>query len=515
MRESTTFDEFQRILQVEAETLTIHIANSDKNELDSQFVQTFAGRESVIPKHVLELLQKLSDIKVLNVTDDRRVIGKEEAENLLTLKMERGREEQLERIQGIVLSLLGVRINAFTSGPMRMVNPIESLAELDVDDFIVQVNGSGIKEALRLVFDIEFQRPNLLLVEEPEIHLHPALEISMMRYLKEISHDRQVFITTHSTNFLDTTEMKNIYLVSKVDSTSVQLLDQCEVEEQVPLELGIRLSSLFIYDRLVFVESQTDEDIIRKWASILGVNLNQSNVGFIHMDGSRNLSHFAASSTLSFLAKRQMKMWFLIDRDEKNEGDIKAIQERLGQNAVASVLKKREIENYLVHPRVLADHITLKLSANEAAQENRPDIEEINIVIDEATDRLKEMTIFKRVAKVMLRPLYPNRSQVLENIDGQTVEEKTVAEIEFLKTKVAELESSITEVIARQTQEVENLWKEQRRDIVPGDLLIDMVYQHYGVRFHKERSDGVEIAEMMTKDEIGLELEKLINSIGT
>ncbi|NER06645.1 MAG: AAA family ATPase, partial [Okeania sp. SIO3C4] len=33
----------------------------------------------------------------------------------------------------------------------------------------------------------EFEQPNILLIEEPEIHLHPALEISMMRYLKRIT----------------------------------------------------------------------------------------------------------------------------------------------------------------------------------------------------------------------------------------------------------------------------------------------------------------------------------------
>ena len=138
----------------------------------------------------------------------------------------------------------------------------------------------------------------------------------MMRYLKRISSDLQVFITTHSTNFLDTAEMKNVYLnrttqhwytaalfeslpppdhelvglqcgalsrglqagfsrrctvarrliagrrrknrlfvectnlmrsdlVSKPDSTRVQLLDFEEAETQIPRELGIRLSAFF------------------------------------------------------------------------------------------------------------------------------------------------------------------------------------------------------------------------------------------------------------------------------
>ena len=163
----------------------------------------------------------------------------------------------------------------------------------------------------------------------------------MMSYLKEVSQDRQVFLTTHSTNFLDSAAMKNVYLVAKDEFTTVQLLDQREAEAQIPRELGIQLSSLFIYDRLVFVESQTDEDIIRAFASTLGVNLTQSNVGFIIMGGARSFAYFAAESTLSFLAKRQVKMLFLMDRDEKDQEDIKAIQERLADNVIASVLQKK------------------------------------------------------------------------------------------------------------------------------------------------------------------------------
>ena len=513
MRDSATVEEYRNALEAEINTLIHYAANSDKNELDQQLVQTFAGRESAIPRHVLKLLHTLSQVKVLNVTEDRRPIGREEAQRLLNLKTQRGGQEPLRRIQEVVSTLLGVEIDAFTGAPILPTR--EPSAELDVDDFIVQVNGSGIREALRLLLDIEFEKPNLLLVEEPEIHLHPALETSLMRHLQGVSQDCQVFITTHSTNFLDTAEMKNIYLVSKPDSTSVQLLDRGEVEEQVPTALGIRLSSLFIYDRLVFVESQTDEDIIREWASTLGINLTQANVGFVHMGGARNLSYFAASSTLALMAKRQIKMWFMIDRDERDEKEIRAIQERLGDNAAASVLNKREIENYLVHPRILTDQMNLKLQANGTQNGSTPDIEAVREAIGEEAENLKSITIFKRVAKIICRPLYPNRGRLFEDIGQMTVQEKASAEIGVLETKLTDLKTSIADVTEKESEEVQSRWKEHRLDMVPGDLLIDGVYRRYGVRFHKERGDGVQIAGLMTREEIGAELAGLIESIVT
>jgi len=118
----------------------------------------------------------------------------------------------------------------------------------------------------------------------------------MMRFLKEISQTSQVFITTHSTNFLDSGDYQRIYLVTKgyfVTSYKITLIEALalkEAEAKIPIELGIRLSSLFMYDRLVFVEGPSDELMIREFCNKLSVNLSRGNVGFILLRGIGNLS---------------------------------------------------------------------------------------------------------------------------------------------------------------------------------------------------------------------------------
>jgi hypothetical protein len=88
-----------------------------------------------------------------------------------------------------------------------------------------------------------------------------------------------------------------VYLASRDNSTKIQMINVEEAEQSIPRELGIRLSSLFMFDRLVFVEEPTDEDVIREWASICGINLAQASVGFVPMGGVRNLAHFATEAT--------------------------------------------------------------------------------------------------------------------------------------------------------------------------------------------------------------------------
>jgi len=474
-------------------------------------VRTFAGEEASIPRYVKNLLKRIGDIKVLYLTEKRKPIGKEEAERLLSLKTRRGGVEELRSIQETVSALLGVHIDAFLqSDPSFSGN--KTSAEMDVDNFLVEVNGSGIKEALRLLLDVEFEHPNILLVEEPEIHLHPALETSMMRYLKRISCNCQVFITTHSTNFLDTAEMNNVYLVTKSNSTQIHQIDIGEAEARIPQELGIRLSSLFMFDRLVFVEGISDEEAIREWASIIGINLSQANVGFIRMGGARNFAHFATEETLNFLAKRQVKMWFLIDRDEKEDSEIVRMQTRLGQNAKLQVLNKREVENYLTCPRAIRSFIEHKRQSSGTPNEELPTEDQVKAKIDECAEKLKQFAISKRVVKISCKPVYPETKAIFENLQAQEAVEKISESIQAIIDQLQTEKTNLESVYTSKADEIEKIWTAQKMNIVPGDLLLDAVCKEYNIRFKKEK-DTSKLASLMRKEEIDQEIQKVIKEI--
>ena len=510
---STSYEDLQKEIK--------RLASSMKEDAKATLIQplnnklgTFAGEESSIPDYIQKLLQRICLNKVLYLTERRKQIGKEEAEKLLELKVTRGGTTILQSIQETVSALLGVRIDAFQNSSSY---GNQASAEMDVDDFLVEVNGSGIKEALRLVLDVEFVRPNILLVEEPEIHLHPGLETSIMRYLKRISCNCQIFLTTHSTNFLDTGEMKNVYLISKPNSTQIRQLDVEEAEAEIPQELGIRLSSLFMFDRLIFVEGQSDEDILREWASTLGINLSQANVGFIHMGGARNFAHFATEATLSFLRKRQIQMWFLIDRDEKEDYEVSNLQKILGQKATVKVLQRREIENYLICPRVIKDFIEFKRKSSGVSNiEPIPSELEIKAKIEECAEKLKQFTVNKRVLKIACKPIYPNTKGLFKEVaEGEDIFINQVSEeiqqiIEQLEAQQSRLETLYTEKL----DEVNKVWQSSKLNLVPGDLLLDMVCQAYKIRFRKER-DGSKLAILMKNNEISQEIIDIIQEFGS
>ena len=470
-------------------------------------IATFAGEQSSVPAYVGKLLTALLSLKPLYLTENRRPVGKAEAERLLSFKVTRGGTAKLSSIQETVQGLLGVQVDAFESSQTGSGKS----AELDVDNFLLEVNGSGIREALRLILDVEFNKPAILLVEEPEIHLHPALETNMLRFLKHVSEECQVFVSTHSTNFLDTAEMKNVYLVSKSDgAATVQRLNPQDAEAKLPAELGIRLSSLFMYDRLVFVEGPSDEAILREWATIVGANLSLANVGFVHMGGVRNFAHYAAEAVVSFLSKRQVRIWFLIDRDERNQREVEMMSERLQGKATLEVLSKRELENYLLVERPLTEFIKQKqrLSGEKLTA---PTEDSVVTALEECADEMKDFAIAKRVAKTICLPLYPPINWKPNELKGAVLPIIS-AGMDSLREKLEERLSKVKVAVEDESKAVEARWSREKLDIVPGDYLLDCVCQRFGVRF-KKIVDGARLAANFRADEIDLRLKSVLQDI--
>ena len=73
----------------------------------------------------------------------------------------------------------------------------------------------GTSDILALIVALYFERGNLILIEEPERNIHPALLSEIVQMMKEVSTEKQIIITTHSPEVLRTADLEDIFLISR------------------------------------------------------------------------------------------------------------------------------------------------------------------------------------------------------------------------------------------------------------------------------------------------------------
>lgn len=467
-----------------------------KTEIETPLT-SYTGEVRVPPAYIEELCKAFGATPILRVGERKQPIGKKEASRLLQLKVKRGGPERLQVVQQTVRALLGVSLDAFQGDGGR------DSAEIDVDNFLAEANGAGIRESLRLILDLELEPCEIVLVEEPEVHLHPGLEFAVHSYLQEKSKSKQFFVTTHSTNFVDTVSPQNIYLISRNTEgvANCERLAEGDAPVKLPAELGIRLSTVFMFDRIVFVEGPSDESVLRELSRTKGIDLNSAGVAFVHMGGVSNFAHYAAQTTLDLLSRRRVQMWFIIDRDERDEAETRKMLDRLGGKAKMFILERRELENFLI------DETAVRCFVGQKLGKAPPSREEYAASIAKVADSILQDVVDMYLEKTCLPPVY---------LRGQDI---TGDVTERLESAISTLQTRLDGVTSEQQRIVKELsagWGvEKAIQMAPGAMLLDRLCREFACTFQKQRGDSVKLARHLPPSSVHLQIHKILEAISS
>ncbi len=132
---------------------------------------------------------------------------------------------------------------------------------------------------------------DMLIVDEPEVYLHPEVQRRLLGILREVRPD--ILLATHSVEILSEADPSEILLVDKSQFSARRLRD-IEGVQQALDEIGsiqnITLTELARNRRLVFVEGLDDYKILRRFAKILGLNELAAGIGITALEsGALNL----------------------------------------------------------------------------------------------------------------------------------------------------------------------------------------------------------------------------------
>lgn len=219
--------------------------------------------------------------------------------------------------------------------------------------------------------EIEESLPSIIMIEDPEIFLHPRLQKVCGKILYRLSAKNQVIFTTHSPNLLPNFNSQQIRQVVLTEDGCTDIREKTDISAILD-DLGYTAGDLMNVNFVFIVEGKQDKSrlplLLRKYYSeTMDEEGNLSRIAIITTNSCTNIKTYA---NLKYMNQIYLRDQFLMVRDsdgkdpavlarqlcryyeERNREDTDKLP-RVGPENVL-ILKYYSFENYFLNPRVMA-----------------------------------------------------------------------------------------------------------------------------------------------------------------
>ena len=243
----------------------------------------------------------------------------------------------------------------------------EITVELDGKRLPLSNLGSGIEQILIMAtFSVSFS-DKIILIDEPELHIHPILQRKLMKFISET--ENKFFVTTHSPSIIDAIPAGIHSVQSQLGWSVVRSIEVPSDRHSAVSDLGYRPSDLVQTNFIFWVEGPSDRIYVRSWLANVDPGLVEGLDFTIMFYAGRLLSHFVVGTDTQNefidVLNINRRCAILIDSDRSsqdkriNSTKSRILKEAKAAGAITIVTGGREIENYVardVYNTILAEY---------------------------------------------------------------------------------------------------------------------------------------------------------------
>lgn len=298
--------------------------------------------------------------------------------------------------------------------------------------------GSGLQAWFQtLWFFARAPKKSVVVLDEPDVYLHADLQRKLLKILGNLGFQQSI-VATHSIEMISDVQFEEIISIRKRDKSSKPLTSNDEAQiaaDQIGTLHNLQLSKLAASGCVLFLEGK-DKSFLSELAYKMGSRIFDKfvSVPSFPVGGFNNWKRATLSAKAFHQASSgRVKSYMILDRDYKEHEEIESISEESNKDNLETICwRKKEIENYLLHPvaiaRVVSEGAKIEVSASdisslldEIIKELEPDLEAQ--IAEAIRSNERNLDIPKALARAR-KEIIRRKDDGLESIDmasGKTI----------------------------------------------------------------------------------------------
>ena len=231
------------------------------------------------------------------------------------------------------------RENAYQQCSEAMSPGMKSLYALSLLETYVETNANA---------------PFVIMIEDPELFLHPSLQKNACEILSKLSKKNQVIFSTHSPNMIMSfapSQIKQIYLDNENNTNAREKTDINYILADLGYSAGDLLGVGFVF----FVEGKQDRSRLplllnKYYQDVQGKDGNLTRISIITTNSCTNIKTYA---NLKYINQLYIKDQFLMIRDSDGKDKSKL------KESLCTYYKGRDVDDKGYLPKVTKDNVLI------------------------------------------------------------------------------------------------------------------------------------------------------------